>query len=130
MLFNAMPQMSLGNIRRIDEMIITSLEAKDFKHEDEEVSLMLLRACTTRELSDFETAERLFTSISDRFRMKEETWVQPYAMYEHAVLKFYRGCPEEGQHMVSLVGQIYSGEDYNFALQLGWRVHLTTDMLR
>eukprot|EP00759_Apiculatamorpha_spiralis_P050114 PhF_6_TR4497/c0_g1_i1/m.6230 len=129
-LFNAFPQMAIACMTPILDLIGKALSEGDFVTPDEDMSLRLLQACLHREMGRTAEAVEGFRVIREHAPLTEETWVQPYAMYEHAVLDFAMDDREEGENKMSALGTKFGGKDYNFEMQLSWRIHLTKDMLK
>lgn len=113
----------------------TDDQIEQLRHE-EVLVLTLMRATLLRELGRFDEAREEYHSVEKPFRLKSkkpefETWVVPYGYYEHAVM-LYRAGDEAGcvDMIENKLKKKFSGVDFNFEMQLSFRLHLTNDLLK
>ena len=98
---------------------------------DEGAVMLLIKANILRELGKTSAAEEIYTSLHrpDVLVLQQELWVAPYALYEHAVLR-YRDCNDKNGFDYLIAQLKIRGEKYNFELPMQFRLHLTYDVFR
>ena len=139
MLFNAFSQMGEAQISAVCNMVQGRLEeikagSVRVLHEEHVLVLDLIVANANKELGRPDEARKHYKYLSEQYPPKKwkkllqhETWVVPYAAFEHACLAYSEGDVASTTELLSLAD---SFKDYNFEIPLALRVHLTKDLLR
>jgi tetratricopeptide (TPR) repeat protein len=98
--------------------------------EDVAVS-QLIRATLVRCQGKHDDAAELYDELLDMKQFTDEKFVQPYALYEQGVSQYQQGDEEAAKETLSKkMYKRFGGKDYNFEMQMAFRLHLTGDMFK
>ena len=100
---------------------------------DQAAVLCILRANSLHALGEVDEAEKIYKALEDQgvtSGLKHEKWVGPYAFYEHGVLLYrHRRMPQLCAEKFKEMRQRFGSMDYNFEMQMQFRLHLTQHVL-
>jgi tetratricopeptide (TPR) repeat protein len=90
----------------------------------------IIRANLLQQLKIPECAE-IYSDLVNAPPFEDEKWIQPYALYGRGVWEYMMGDEAASRETLTKTMQKkFGGKDYNFEMQMVFRLHLTQDMFR
>ena len=138
MLFNAFGQMGPAFLSMVKDNVANRRDAiREGKatagSPDHVVALRLIEANCYKEVKEIETARKMYVDIEAECPTKkwkkilpQESWVLPYAYYEHGCLEFEAGNITLANELLS---KSNSFKDFNFEMPLALRIHITKELM-
>jgi len=99
--------------------------------DSEDVAVVQLLRAKLALVQKDEACAELLQELIDAPAFENEKWIQPYALYNKGLWLYESGDVAGSREVLTkTIHKKFGGKDYNFEMQMNFRLHLTADMFK